>query len=88
MPKMSEELYSETLNIKKLVNLRANTKNYGQIILNTNPHSDPPILGLYLLSGRGREISPSFGSFGSVGEISVDSILIVWFKFGRKLRKS
>ena len=76
---------SETVNIKKLANLTANTKNYGQITLNPKPHSNPPILGLCLLSGRVREISPSFGSFGSVGEISVDSILIEWLKFGRKL---
>ena len=35
-------LSSETANIKKLANLTANTKNYyGQITLNTTPHSDP-----------------------------------------------
>ena len=32
---------SETVNIEKLANLTANTKNYGQITLNTKPHSDP-----------------------------------------------
>ena len=32
---------SETENIKKLANLTANTKYYGQITLNTKPHSDP-----------------------------------------------
>ena len=32
----------ETVNIKKLANLTANTKNYRQITLNTKPHSDPP----------------------------------------------
>ena len=31
----------ETVNIKKLANLTANTKNYRQITLNTKPHSDP-----------------------------------------------
>ena len=30
----------ETVNIKKLANLTANTKNFGQIKLNTKPHSD------------------------------------------------
>ena len=30
----------ETVNIKKLANLTANTKNYRQITLNTKPHSD------------------------------------------------
>ena len=45
---MSEEPFkhliafsSETVNIEKLANLTANTKNYGQITLNTKPHSDP-----------------------------------------------
>ena len=33
----------ETVNIKKLANLTANTKNYGQITLNTTPHSDPQL---------------------------------------------
>ena len=32
---------SETVNIEKLANLIANSKNYGQITLNTKPHSDP-----------------------------------------------
>ena len=33
---------SETVNIKKLANLTANTKNHGQItLLNTKSHSDP-----------------------------------------------
>ena len=32
---------TETVNIKKLANLTANTKNYGQITLNTKPDSDP-----------------------------------------------
>ena len=32
---------SETVNVKKLANLIANTKNYEQIKLNTRPHSDP-----------------------------------------------
>ena len=32
---------SERVNIKKLANLTANTKNYRQITLNTKPHSDP-----------------------------------------------
>ena len=48
MPKMSEEpskhltvFSSETVNINKLTNLTANTKNYGQITLNAKPHSDP-----------------------------------------------
>ena len=31
----------ETVNIEKLANLTANTKNYRQITLNTKPHSDP-----------------------------------------------
>ena len=31
----------ETVNIKKLANLTANTKNYRQITLNTKPHLDP-----------------------------------------------
>ena len=35
--------YPETVNIKKLANLTANTKNYRQITLNTKPHSDPPL---------------------------------------------
>ena len=34
-------LSSETVNIKKLANLTANTKNYGQTTLSTTPHSDP-----------------------------------------------
>ena len=34
--------YWETVNIKKVANLTANTKNYGQITLNTKPCSDPP----------------------------------------------
>ena len=44
---MHEPLYlpltvfsSGTVNIKKLANLTANTKNYGQITLNAKPHSD------------------------------------------------
>ena len=48
LPKMSEEpskhltVFSlETVNIEKLANLTAKTKNYGQITLNTKPHSDP-----------------------------------------------
>ena len=48
LPKMSEEppqtlnsRFFETANIKKLANLTAKTKNYGQITLNTKPHSDP-----------------------------------------------
>ena len=48
MPKMSEEplqtlnrISSETVNITKLANLIGNTKDYGQITLNTKPHSDP-----------------------------------------------
>ena len=47
LPTVSEEpskqltvFSSETVNIKKLAN-SANTKNYGQITLNTKPHSDP-----------------------------------------------
>ena len=32
----------ETVNIKILANLTANTKNYGKITLNTKPHSDHP----------------------------------------------
>ena len=32
---------SETVNIKKLAHLTANNRNYGQITLNTKPHSDP-----------------------------------------------
>ena len=31
---------SETANIKKMTNLKANTKNYEQITLNTKPHSN------------------------------------------------
>ena len=34
----------ETVNIKKLANLTANTKNFRQITLNTKPHSDPLIM--------------------------------------------
>ena len=44
---MSEEP-SETENIKKLANLTANTKYYGQITLNTKPHSDPLKRGNYI----------------------------------------
>ena len=33
----------ETVNIKKLANLTANAKNYGQITLNAKPHLDPHI---------------------------------------------
>ena len=47
LPKMSEEpskhwtvFSSETVNIKKLANLTANTKNSGKITLNTKRHSD------------------------------------------------
>jgi len=36
----------ETLNIKHLANLTANTENYGQITLNTNPHSDPHLISV------------------------------------------
>ena len=50
MPKMSKEpslhviVFSlETVNIKKLTNLTANSENYAQITLNTKPHSDPLI---------------------------------------------
>ena len=32
---------SGTVNVKKLANLTGNTKNCGQITLNTKPHSDP-----------------------------------------------
>ena len=35
------EFWRETVKIKNLVNSTANTKNYGQIKLNTKPHSDP-----------------------------------------------
>ena len=48
LPEMSKEpskhltvLSSETVNVKKLANVTANTKNYGQTTLNTTPHSDP-----------------------------------------------
>ena len=49
LPKMSEEpskhlpvfFSSEAVNVKKLAISIANTKNYGQITLNTKPHSDP-----------------------------------------------
>ncbi len=34
--------FPETVNIKKLANLTANSKNYGQITLNSKPHSGPP----------------------------------------------
>ena len=41
-PSMHLTVFSpETVNIIKLANLTANTKNYGQITLNTKPHSDP-----------------------------------------------
>ena len=43
---------SETVNIKKLANLTANTKNYGQITPNIKPHSDP--LNSVHVGGRGR----------------------------------
>ena len=33
---------SETVNIKKLANLTANARNYGQITLDAKPHSDGP----------------------------------------------
>ena len=36
-PKHLTVFSSETLNIKKLANLTANTKNYGQITLNPKP---------------------------------------------------
>ena len=39
----------ERVNIKKLANLTANTKNYRQITLNTKPHSDPHIWSLILI---------------------------------------
>ena len=59
LPKMSEEpskhltvFPSETVNIKKLANLTANTKNYGQITPNIKPHSDP--LNSVHVGGRGR----------------------------------
>ena len=49
--KMSEErskhltvFSSKTVNIKKLANLKADTKNCGQIRLNTEPHSDPLLI--------------------------------------------
>ena len=42
----------ETVNIKKLANLTANTKNYGQITPNIKPHSDP--LNSVHVGGRGR----------------------------------
>ncbi len=38
---MFHEKPSKHLNIKKLTNLTANTKNYGQITLNTKSHTDP-----------------------------------------------
>ena len=47
LPTVSEEpskhltaFSSETVNVEKLANLTANTRNYGQITLNTKPHSD------------------------------------------------
>ena len=59
LPKMSEEpskhltvFPSETVNIKKLANLKANTKNYGQVTPNIKPHSDP--LNSVYVGGRGR----------------------------------
>ena len=59
LPKMSEEpskhltvFPSETVNIKKLANLKANTKNYGQVTPNIKPHSDP--LNSVYVRGRGR----------------------------------
>ena len=49
LPKMSEEpskhltvVSLETVNIKKLANLTANARNYGQITLDAKPHSDGP----------------------------------------------
>ena len=45
----------ETVTIKKLANLTANTKNYGQITLNTKPHSDPQVgIGFLRLSRSDR----------------------------------
>ena len=41
-PNIKHLFTSETVNIKKLANLTANTKHYGQITLNTKLHSDPP----------------------------------------------
>ena len=59
----------ETVNIKKLANLTANTKNYRQITLNTKPHSDPlktseTGLGenLFLLNGNRRLSRARFSS--------------------------
>ena len=66
MPKMSEEpsehltvFFSETVNIKKLANLTANTKNCGQITtVNTKPHSDPLISRYIIFNGRYRKGVP------------------------------
>jgi hypothetical protein len=41
----------ETVNIKKLANFTANTKNYGLITLNTKPHSDPLYI-VYIVKSR------------------------------------
>ena len=63
MPKMSEEpsehltvFSSETVNIKKLANLTANTENCGQITLNTKP--DPLISRYIKFNGRYRKGFP------------------------------
>ena len=56
LPKMSEVpskhlvFSSQTVSIKrKMTNLTAKTKNYGQITLNTKPHSDPLKRGRFIV---------------------------------------
>ena len=63
----------ETVKIKKLTNLTANSKNYWQITLNTKPHSDPliPINScLRELSGKNagagtKMVQANIASFGA-----------------------
>ena len=72
------EFSRETVKIKNLVNLTANTKNYGQITLNTKPHSDPLLLQFRLF----QKISEDCWGFAKTAEDFLEQPTISEGKFG------
>ena len=78
----------ETVNIKKLANLTANTKNYRQITLNTEPHSDPRvwIISLDILRSKTISLSRALFSFPFVYSILFYLFLVEWGPGERSIR--
>ena len=61
-PKHLTVFSSDTVNIKKLANLTANAKNYGQITPKIKPHSDPHKILLVLFGMSLRYFLENFTS--------------------------